>query len=417
MFRRGSLMQPVALRALPATRERVKSRFVAPVAVGIALRLAVASAIGGRALFPDEVGYDRVGRMLASAWHAHDSIDVASASVAGTRDIGYFLFVGAIYYVVPSLLVLSLCNAVVSGFSAYFAGRIGEHFGVGSAAAWLVALYPTAIFWGSTGLKDGLLATLFLASVALAFEGPSLRVLAVSVALISATFLIRPVLAGMAMCIQIAALAPIVVRAHHGRVVALLGLAGFAWMVVNVGLPAYHAEQATATAVAGGVAISNLSLSGLVRGLLGPFPWSYGPGVSAVGEAQYPGQVMLILLLPAACVGGWEALRRGTFTMRAVVGACFFYILIYQSVSEFSEGFFRQRFDVELILLILAAYAFKSRREVADVGTALWLCLIPTAALVQSGALPLAGVALLLAVGIGASLVYWFRERRLHAPV
>ena len=60
-------------------------------------------------------------------------------------------------------------------------------------AAWIAALYPNAIFWGSTGLKDGPMATLLLAVVAIALRPLTMRRLACAVALLVVAFLSRPV--------------------------------------------------------------------------------------------------------------------------------------------------------------------------------------------------------------------------------
>jgi hypothetical protein len=381
--------------------------YAGPVAVGIVVRLTLALAINGSILFPDEAGYDRVGRVLSSAWHAHITVDPSAYNIAGTTDVGYFLYVGAIYYIIPSVLALSLCNAVISGCGAYFAGRIGEKFGVGRVSAWLVALYPTAIFWGATGLKDGVLGTVFLVAIMMAFEAPTLFKLLVQGAAVTALFLTRPLLGGISLSVEVIALWSASKGGRRGCAFGVLGLAGTAGLILIVGVPAYRSDLAAASSVAGGAALSNLSIFGVVRGLLGPFPWSYGSGVSAVGIGQYPGQSVLILLLPSIAVGGWEMIRRGTPMMRALVFSTVVYTLAYQSVAEFSGGFFRQRFDAELLFLVFAAYAWHVSRRKSALATASWLCVLPVAALLQSGAPPLAGIALLSAVAVAA----WFAIR------
>jgi hypothetical protein len=378
----------------------MRSRYVGPVIAAVSVRLFVAVLIRGRVPFPDEQTYLHVGTALAQGWHFSLHLNPAASDLAGSVAVGYYLYVAAIFFLFgPSLLVLSLLNAVASGFSAHFAGRLGEHFGVGLSSAWLVALYPTAVLWGSTGLKDGLLATLFLASVVWAFEPPSLPRALGQVALVSWLFFTRPLLGAVAFGLAVAPLLRSILATRKGRIAAVLGLAGMAWIALKVVLPNFL-EAAPATA-------SNLSIYGVVRGLLGPFPWSWGQGVTGLGEAQYPGQILFILLIPAGFLGTWRALRGGG-QARWLALAMVAYLLIYQSVEVFSEGFFRQRFDAELLLLIFALYALRVMPSVAIDLSAAWLCFIPLAALVQAGVLPPVGVVLVVAV-IGAGL--WLGSR------
>ena len=73
----------------------------------------------------------------------------------------------AVYFVFGHHWVMvKLIIALLSALSVPAAAAIGVSLGgrrLGIVLAWLAALYPNAVFWGATGLKDGPCATLLLA--------------------------------------------------------------------------------------------------------------------------------------------------------------------------------------------------------------------------------------------------------------
>jgi hypothetical protein len=69
-----------------------------------------------------------------------------------------------------------------------------------------------------------------------------------------------------------------------------------------------------------------------------------------------------------------------------------------------SQGFSRQRFTIEILLLVVGLYAFECRPRKAAVCTAVAACVVAPAALIQAGVLPPLGIALT----VMASGALWF---------
>ena len=117
--------------------------------------------------------------------------------------------------------------------------------------------------------------------------------------------------------------------------------------------------------------------------LLGPFPWSFGPNTDSVYRALYPGMVIWIVMLPAVALGCWELLRRGSWAARGVIVSALAFLYLYVTVFQ-SQGFFRQRYTVEILLLVVGLYAFQRFPRRAAVWTAIGVCVVAPAALVQA---------------------------------
>jgi hypothetical protein len=405
---------------LPASRSR---DWLAALIVGIAVRLLVLvlfRVFAGQFLFLDAQGYDSVGWKLATAWHNHQFPPVASVEFAGSLTYGYFTYVAIIYYVVGHhWIVIEITNALLSSIAIPLAASVGEALGgpgLRRPAAWLIALYPTAVFWSITGLKDSLLATLLLAIIALAIRGPSVRRMIVQALLLATTFFFRPALGLAALLIVVVGLARAGLRsrtvarvASNSRrflliVIGLPLVAVVTWLSVSRYLPllrhSLSGEGASASGGLGSAFQLRPSPQTLARGLLGPFPWAFGPGTQSIYRALYPGMVLWIALLPAVFLGSWEVLRKGTWMSRAIILCTGGYLYLYFSVFE-SEGFFRQRFVVEPLLLVVASVAFARRAYWAEVWTAIGLVLISCGALLQAGLLPASVVLVLLVMTLG----------------
>ena len=102
-------------------------------------------------------------------------------------------------------------------------------------------------------------------------------------------------------------------------------------------------------------------------------------------------------MLPAVAFGCWELIRRGSWAAKGVVVSALVYLYLYAVVFQ-NQGFFRQRYTVEPLLLVVGLYAFARRPQLAQVWTAAGACVIAVAALVQAKVLPVPGLALLLLV-------------------
>jgi hypothetical protein len=343
--------------------------------------------------------------------------------------------VAAVYFVFGHhWIMVKVIGALLSALSVPAAAAVGDSLDgrrLAVAAAWLAALYPNAVFWGSTGLKDGPAATLLLAVAAIAFRPPAIRRVVSAGVLIAGAFLSRPVL-GLSALVMMLVPAFDWVR-HRGREFPLRGrtrlpvlFVGLPLLLVVSGvlaaryLPALDASTASETASAAGAAPLTTSYtfspSSFLRALLGPYPWSFTPNSDTIYRALYPGMVMWILMLPAVALGCWELLRRGPWAARGLVVSALAFLYLYATVFQ-NEGFFRQRYTVELPLLVVGLYAFRRHPHRAAVWTATGACLIAPAALVQARVLTLTDLVLVTAlVGLlGYAAAWATRTRRRRA--
>ena len=168
-------------------------------------------------------------------------------------------------------------------------------------------------------------------------------------------------------------------------------------------LPILEATTASGTTPAGGTAPVTVSYSfspsGFLRALLGPYPWSFGPTADSVYLALYPGMVIWILMLPATALGCWELLRRGPWAARGLVVSTLAFLYLYATVFQ-DQGFFRQRYTVEIPLLVVGLYAFHRYPHGAAIATAAGACVVGPAALVQARVLSLTDL-MLVAAALG----------------
>jgi hypothetical protein len=422
-----------ALPAKTTGREVGAWRLVTvPLLVGAGIRVLVVvcvQVLHGNFMFLDDRSYDRIGWFLAQSWHRHRYPSLET--VTGTSSDLYYVFVAAVYYVSGHhWLVLKLIDALLSALSVPAAAAIGigiDGRRLGSAAAWLAALYPSAVFWGATGLKDGPMAAMALAMAAIALRPLTIRRLGYAVALIVVTFLCRPVEGVMGLAMLAVPTAGFV-RGHwpspHGAdrtwPRALVLLAGIAAALAAVSLLAAErylprmsmslARHAAPTLANGAVSISFLPTpSAIVHALVNPIRW-FGPASDSAYSALVPGALIWLLLLPAAGIGCWMLLRRGPWACRAVLVSVFVYLYLYTCVFQ-REGFSRQRYTVEILLLIAGLYAFERLPRIAARSTAAGACAIGCAQLIITRVLRPADVAL-LAAAVG---LLWLAANRTRA--
>ncbi len=382
-----------------------------PFAAGVIVRVLVVvfvQVVHGNFLFLDDQGYDQVGWALAQAWHADVFPSPASVEYAGTISYLYYVFVAAVYFVLGhDWILVKLIIALLSALSVPAAAAIGISLNgrrLGISAAWLAALYPNAVFWGSTGLKDGPCATMLLAVAAIALRPPTARRMVNAVALTAVAFLTRPAVAvsGLAM-LMVSSIEYGLGRARPAQVKSRLSALFIGVPVLVVAsiflaaryVPILKASMSGDSGLSlgtGPVTISySFSLKNALHALLGPFPWSFGPGTDTVYRALYPGMVIWIIMLPAIALGCWELLRRGSWAARAVVASALAFLYLYMTVFQ-GQGFFRQRFTVEILLLVVGLYAFQRLPRRASTWTAISACLVAPAALVEAHVLPLADI-------------------------
>jgi 4-amino-4-deoxy-L-arabinose transferase-like glycosyltransferase len=393
----------------PSVWRLARPALLAGAVVRVATVLAVQS-VHGNFLFNDDRGYDQIGWSLAQAWSSHRFPSPGSYQYAGTLAYLYYLLVAAVYYLFGHRWVLvKAAAALLSALSVPAAAAVGDALGgrrLAVRAGWLAALYPTAVFWAATGLKDGPLTALLLGMAAIALRPLTMRRLAAATAVIAVSFLTRPVMGVICLAMLVipaARLLPGRWRSQAPRGAALVvGLPGLALMSALLAARYLHLLKST---LAGDGVLSvgsrpvtvsfTPSVPSVLRSMLGPFPWSYGPASETVYRALYPGMVVWILMLPAVALGCWELLRRGSWAAKGVVASALIYLYLYAVVFQ-NQGFFRQRYTVEILLLVAALYAFVASPQWARVWTAAGAYVVAAAALVQAHVLPLPGLALLL---------------------
>jgi|GEM_PF-193804 len=401
----------------PSAWRLAKAAFVTGLALRVITVLAV-QGLHGNFLFLDDRGYDQIAWTLAQAWSGHTFPSPAGYAYAGTLSYLYYVLVAVVYFVFGHhWVVLKVVAALLSALSVPAAAAVGDTLGgprLAVRAGWLAALYPTAVFWGATGLKDGPLTALLLAMAAIALRPLTMRRLAAATAIIAVGFMSRPVLG----IVCLAMLVVPAVRLLRGRwpghgpaasagtrtTVLFVGLPVL--VLVSVVLAARYVHLLKSTLAGDGslslgngpVAVSfSPSATGMLRSLLGPFPWAFNPAAATVYRALYPGMIVWILLLPAVALGCWELIRRGSWAAKGIVVSALAYLYLYAVVFQ-NQGFFRQRYTVEPLLLVVGLYAFARRPQLAQAWTALGACVVAVAALVQAKVFPAPGLALLLLV-------------------
>jgi glycosyltransferase involved in cell wall biosynthesis/O-antigen/teichoic acid export membrane protein len=404
-----------------AMRASIWKLAATPFVMGAALRLLVVAfvqVLHGNFLFLDDQGDDRIGWALTQAWHMGRF--PSPQSVAITNSYLYYLFVAVVYFIFGRhWILIKVLAALLSALSVPAAAAVGSSLGgrrLGLRAAWLAALYPNAIFWGSTGLKDGPMAMLLLAVAAVALRPLTMRRLACAVALLVVAFLSRPVegAIGLAMLVVPAAELTRARRDSSGYSVS----AGARLLVLLLGIPiasvvlVFQAVRYLPTLQASLAGRPALSLStgpvainftpspfDLVYALLSPARW-FGP---ATDSAYIPGMLVWTLLLPAIALGCWQIFRHESRAAKGIVISLLLYMYFYACVFQ-SQGFSRQRFTVEILFLVMGLYAFERTPRAAATCTALCACVAAPAQLFLSGALPASGVAIFV---IAVSTV-WF---------
>jgi hypothetical protein len=403
--------------------------------VAVSLRLALVAVFElsyGSFLFLDDHGYDSIGSKLADAWHHGTFLDPSSFSLTGGYVNGYFIWVGILYYVFGDhWLVVKIFCALISGLAVVPANSIGGHLGgqrFARQAVWLVAAYPSAVFWGATGLKDAQLLTLFLAVVALGLKPLAPRRLALQLALIGIAFVLRPWLGAVCLLTLVPSIAQAIrargelFRTLRRRVGAALAAGAALYLAIphvarGLEFLRQAASSEAAVALPSGSAFTSLRVnpSSVVTAAIGPFPWAFGEGTDTILRATYPGTTIWIILLPAAALGAWMLLRRGSGSIRSAIVAGVAYFAMYVAYWG-DEGFFRQRLLMEMFFLIVGAFAFHVRADSAALLTAIWVVCLAPAILVQAGIVPLWGVVIIVGVPLTTfALMRLSRARAVHA--
>ena len=132
---------------------------------------------------------------------------------------------------------------------------------------------------------------------------------------------------------------------------------------------------------------------------------AFGPGSDTVYRALWPGMVVWIVMLPAIVLGCGELLRRGSWAAKGVLVSALAFLYLYTAVFQ-DQGFSRQRYTVEILLLVVGLYAFERFPQRAAAWTAVSMCVVAPVVLVQAGVPPPVGLALVV-IALGGP---WFAE-------
>lgn len=392
-----------------------------PVLVGLALRLTITVAVhvasllggGGGFYYHDDARYDGVARTISGAWLDGHLIDPGAYDYAGSATFGYPLVVAVVYTLVgQEALAAKLVNVLLSTAVVLVTGLLARRLlgeRAKTAAAWLVALAPTLVWWSAPLLKEPLVTLLFtwglLAALSLPRFASLLSLGMAIVGLVLTRLQAAAVLAG-----TIAILGLVAASREHRRWAAQFVAAGGVLLgAAAIGLSGHGPGRLVEDLRANGASMLDVygssSLSADVgRSLLGPFPWVFDATATTWNMALYPGVWLLYALCPTIAAGLWR-LRARPFVLAYLLLPVVAFVVIN---SIFAGVAFRQRVTVEPLLLLLALAGADTWRAVARRGAVATGAVAPIA-LVHTGSAVAA-----LAIAVGAAGL-WRLARRLPA--
>ncbi len=156
-------------------RSAAAHHILLPVAVGLGLRLVVmlvahfGSVWAGDHgfMYRDDRGYEAMARVIAEHWRAGEIVNPAREDIAGTYIYGYPAFLGLIFTIAGTKMLLAKAiNVVFSAATVLVGALLGERL-LGRQAlqrtAWLLALMPTLVWWAAPLMKEAACAFLFVA--------------------------------------------------------------------------------------------------------------------------------------------------------------------------------------------------------------------------------------------------------------
>jgi len=379
---------------------------------------------------PDAVGYDRIGRVLASVWSSGGIPSVADVErIAGTRTWGTFFFVAAVYHFLgANWLYVKLVFAAIASVIPVGAFLIGRSMGFSVKRAQFAAitsmLWPTTFMWSAMGLKDS--AASAIAFLCLAGILSRRRIVAIGSACVGAALLlpVRPAMAGALLIAAVLAIRGL--ESAAGKCVrAVVLVAVVALWILPVGQRVaggtavfsgtgdrYLIGNAGRVEIQGGLAdqiSATVSPSNLAAAIASPLPWRWGEGSRTPYRWMYPGATLWLVLLPAGVMGGFYLGKR-SHAARVILAFTITYFAVYY--VTFIDAFSRQRMPVELVALMFAPMAFIYYPRRTIVITASWVCSLCVVALLSSGAITIPVFALTCGGVLAVSLLRVRGERR-----
>jgi hypothetical protein len=408
-----------ALSVYVIRRARVHG-VLAPVLVGVALRLAVmliahvgSLSLGDHGLlFLDDGTFMRGGSKLAELWRAGHTPDPSRFEILGTYQFGYQVFLGAIFTLgTTSILLGKLVNVLLGGITVLLVALLARRLLGDQAkarAAWLAALAPSLVWWSAPLLKEAVTPLLMVLGLLAVTALPRPRALAVLIAVVAALLITRAP-AALALVVGAGVAVAMAVRQAEGRWLSkpLIGFGGTLVggmvavavivsqgdlhslyrqydFVVHTMIDQYHGGN-----------LSHLPYDS-VKSLVTPLPWVFDRGTQGWDRGLYPGVWLLICAVPLAAAGLWRLRRKPEAWALAVTSVASL------TINAFTSGFvFRQRSMIEPLLLLLALGGATSWRMAARSAAAA-LAAAAVVAGIQSGS-PLVTTA--IAAGAAALLL------------
>jgi hypothetical protein len=297
---------------------------------------------------PDDRAYFEQARAIADAWNRGEYPDLSrkgSPPYLGTLHTGYQRVLASVFFIAgdnPSagvgLNVLSAAFLPLLLFAAIHGLKSMEQEGSATeglsqrsarTAALLAAVYPSTGYWSSWILKDVLLATMFVAALALVIDSVRLKRPGLAAGALMATgfLLVLRAYAALALLAGVAAYA----LSLMPRRVVLQAACGIAVIAIATSYTATGGDYMSqlvhslslqlpdsATTVASSV---QYFLSSVPRMLLAPYAWvkAFGPNPQ---YGLYPGMWFLYLIVyPLAICGFWGAVRTNNLPCAIPLGA------------------------------------------------------------------------------------------------
>ena len=410
--------------ALVVGRRAAAHGILVPVAVGLGLRVVVMAIahIGslslddGGIMFLDDRTYLRGGDELAAEWRAGRTPDPSAYELAGTYQFGYQAFVGLLFTLgTTSVLLGKAVNVLLGTATIYVVARIaGRVLGDRAQvrAAWVAALAPTMVWWSAPLMKEAL-ATLLVALGVLAVVSLPRRGAVIGLGAVAAALVLVRLPAAIALFTGTGAAVAVAGWRAEGRwlsrplvafgATVLAGLAAIV-LVVPQGNPVAFFDQYRDTA---GRMFDQYQGSDplrwpydVLKSLVTPLPWVFDEGTRNWDRALYPGVWLLICAYPLALLG----IRRlwGRPELVLLLGTAVTALAVNAGTSGFT---FRQRAVVEPLVLLLVVAGTPSWR-VACRGASAALGAVAVAAGVQSRS-----PALALAVAGAAGVLFYLSTR------
>jgi hypothetical protein len=322
----------VATIALPdRDREAILIAFVVALALRIFLMLILVGVYQtpdnpNAFIFRDSFGYHRVAADFADLLHDRVPFRVGYHATAGT--LSYHQLVGYIYAAFgTSHWIPRVANCLFGALSVILtyslvrpiAGRRPARI-----AAWMLALWPTAMFWSVQVLKDEPVAFLVLIGilcwVRLVSSGNALWLLAALAAVVPLYFMRFYICIFMLAGYYAGLLAIAIIRRRADLAIGLVALVVFGWsipmtlgliddpqtLLLKMSLNDPTAAGSFLSAVAhGGLNVGLVVPLAMVKFMLSPLPWK------AAGADNWvvPGIIAQYAILPAAVRGAWILLR------------------------------------------------------------------------------------------------------------